>query len=201
MRRLTFVERRDQRLDDRRRAVVSARVAPRLQVMRFGNMPVTKLRCLVMKQAEVDARLDLRHPLGEFQVGGRVVYRVAAGDHQQIDLTGVYVARQFAERLRLINRVGIDRRDVDDRCARIAERLIHPVYERVNGGRLRIARDDQASAAMPLEIARERLNPIPPLRFNTARPPSGLPSSLYAEPGGDISREARDLARPHWEAV
>src|SRR5215510_13962172 len=178
MHRLAFVERRDQRLDDRHRAVVSARVAPRLQVMRFGNMPVTELRRLVVKQAEVNTRLDLRHALGEFQVGGRVVDRVAASYHQEINLTG------------------FDRRGVDDRSARIAERPVHHVYERMDGGRLRIACDDKAPAAMLLEIARERLDPTLPLRLNTARPPSRLPSGLYTEPGGDLSREALDLARP-----
>src|SRR5262245_58231846 len=54
---------------------------------------------------------------------------------------------------------------------------------------------------MPLEIARDRLDPTPPLRSNTARLFSDLPSSLYAKPGGDISREAFDLARPQREAV
>src|SRR5207248_6950597 len=59
VRALAAVERGDQRLDDRRCAVVRARVAPRLQEMRFRNLPVAQLRRLVVVQAQMRAKLSL----------------------------------------------------------------------------------------------------------------------------------------------
>ena len=52
---LARVERRDQRLHDGHRAIVCPAVAPRLQVMGHGQVPVAKLAGLVFVQAQVDA--------------------------------------------------------------------------------------------------------------------------------------------------
>ena len=47
MRSLAVVKRLNQRLDNRHRAIVRTRIAPRFEVVRFRNVPVTKLRSLV----------------------------------------------------------------------------------------------------------------------------------------------------------
>src|SRR2546423_8033052 len=62
MRRAPLIERRDQRLHDRRGAVEGPRIAPRLQIMRLGQMPVALPRGLVLVQAEADAQRHALHP-------------------------------------------------------------------------------------------------------------------------------------------
>ena len=52
---LTGVKRRDQRLDDARRAVVSAGVAPGFKFVRLIDVPLTKLRRFVLVEAEMNS--------------------------------------------------------------------------------------------------------------------------------------------------
>ena len=59
MRALALIERLDQRLDDRDRAVVGARVAPRFEIMSFRNVPVTKFGSFIFVLAEMNAQLRL----------------------------------------------------------------------------------------------------------------------------------------------
>ena len=84
--RLPVEERRDQRLDDRRGPVQGARVAPALQLVRRGHVPVAHPRGLVLVEAQVDAQADLVHRLRELEVRRRVVDGVAAQDDEQRDL-------------------------------------------------------------------------------------------------------------------
>src|SRR5436853_545254 len=74
----SVVQRRDQRLLDRYRAVVRAAVAPRLEVMRLGDVPVHELRGLVVVGREVHAKRHLLECVDEFDVGRRVEDRIAA---------------------------------------------------------------------------------------------------------------------------
>jgi hypothetical protein len=68
---LSFVERRDQRLHDRDRAVVGASVAPGLERVSRRNVPVAELGGLVVVEGPVDAQADLGEVLPELEVGGR----------------------------------------------------------------------------------------------------------------------------------
>ena len=88
---LTRVERRDQRLHDGDRAIVRPAIAPRLQVMRRGQMPVAKLAGLVLLQAQVDAQRGLLQAVPEPQLDGRVVRGIAAQDQQQIHRAGIQI--------------------------------------------------------------------------------------------------------------
>ena len=108
MRRAPVVERRDQRLDDRDRAVVRARVAPRLEVVRLGDVPVHVHRRLVVVRREVRAERHLVHRLDEREVARRVVDRIAAEDDERLHGAGVHVGDELLERIELI-----DRRDFD----------------------------------------------------------------------------------------
>ena len=81
---LPAVERRDERLDDRRRAVMSARVAPRFEEVRLGNVPVAQCRCLVFVQAEVHAQRHPPHRPGEVEVGRSGVHRIPGDDDEQL---------------------------------------------------------------------------------------------------------------------
>ena len=86
MGRPALVERLDQRLHDRGRAVEGAGVAPRFQVVGLGQMPVALPRRFVLVEAQMDAQRHLLHVLGEAQVGRRGEDRIAAEDHQHLDL-------------------------------------------------------------------------------------------------------------------
>ena len=62
------------------RAVVGAGVAPGFERMGLRDVPEAARRRLVVVEAEVDAERHLRQRLGEAEVGGRRVGRVAAQD-------------------------------------------------------------------------------------------------------------------------
>ena len=59
---LAVIERFDQRLNDRRRAVIGARVAPAFEIMFFRNVPMAMLGGFVEMQAEMNTQRDLVHP-------------------------------------------------------------------------------------------------------------------------------------------
>src|SRR5262249_57622136 len=72
---LAVVERSDEGLEDRDRPVHGAGVAPGLERMRLGPLPVAALGGLVLVEAEADAQRDLAervlvHRRGEPEVGG-----------------------------------------------------------------------------------------------------------------------------------
>src|SRR5579862_7962876 len=77
---LAAIERLDQRLNDGRGAVVSARIAPGLKIVRFGNVPLAKLGSLVAMRSEINLGLDcVRFQRGsKVEFGWRIVSRIAA---------------------------------------------------------------------------------------------------------------------------
>ena len=104
MRALAFIERLDQRLHDRDGAVVRTRVAPRFEIVSFRNVPVTKLGSFVFVLTEVNAQLRFEQPvLIELQIGRRVVNRIAADDHQQLNAAAIDIVDQILQRLPLID--------------------------------------------------------------------------------------------------
>ena len=146
------VERRDQRLDDRRGAVVPARIAPRLEEMRLRNLPLAAFRGLVEELREVDARLHLVERGTERDVGRSGVHRVAAENQQQVHLAGFHVGDQRLQRFDLVDRLDVHRLGVGHRLANVAQRLVHRVREGMHGWRLRLARNHEARATVRLQI-------------------------------------------------
>ena len=104
------------------------------------------------------------------QIGRRGVDRVAADDDEQVDLAGVHVGDEIAQRVELIDRLGLDRSRVDDGLADVAERLVHRVRERVDRRRLTVAGDDEAAPAMRLQILGDGVDPL--LDRSPADPPA-----------------------------
>ncbi len=193
------VERRDQRLNDGDDAVGRARVAPRFQVVRGRDVPLAERRGLVPVQAVMDRQPHLpgRQEFAELQIRGSRVDRVALEDDQRIDLAGLHVGGQRAERRQLVGRLGLDRFGDDHRLADVAERLVDRVNQRVHRRRLFVARDDQARAPVlpggPLRVARptrrrrdRRCPPARRPRRRQRRPPAqtGRPSPTAAAVGG-----------------
>ena len=79
---LSVVKWRNQRLHDGGRAVVGAKVAPRLQEMRLGQMPLAARAGLVFVQAQVRGKGHFGDLFVEAQFGGRGVDGIAAHNHQ-----------------------------------------------------------------------------------------------------------------------
>ena len=88
----------------------------------------------------------------ELQIGRRGVDRIAADDEQRVDLSGGHRRGELANRLHLIDRTRLDRIGVEHRLARVAERRVHRMRERVHDRRLSFAGDDDAGAAMGVQI-------------------------------------------------
>src|SRR5581483_11201648 len=95
---LAVIKRLDERLLNARRAVVSATVAPRFEVMRGVDVPVAGESGLVIVKTQMNARRDLREFLAELEVGRRRVSRIAAENDERIHLTAVNRLRQILER-------------------------------------------------------------------------------------------------------
>ena len=111
---------------------MTARVAPRLEKMSLRNLPVAQRRRLIVVQSEMDAERDLVHRAGEAKIGWRRVHRIAADDHEYVDLAAVHLAGEIAQRLRLIGRLRLDGVGVHDCRSGIAQRLVHRMRERVH---------------------------------------------------------------------
>ena len=110
-------------------------------------------------EPEVHAQRDLLHRVGEVQIRGRRVDRIAAEDEQDADRARVHLADELLQRGALIDRAHFRGLRVDDRRADVAERLVHRVRERMDGRRLAVAGDDEAAAARGLQILDERSHP------------------------------------------
>src|ERR1700722_2906431 len=85
--RLAAIERLDERLNDTYCSIVGASIAPRLEIMRFGHMPLAKFGRFVAMAAEKylqtdGARLQCRR---ELKFCGRVIGWIAAEDQQQVN--------------------------------------------------------------------------------------------------------------------
>ena len=108
VRRVRVVERRDERLHQRHRPVVRARIAPGFERVRVGDVPVREFGRLVLIEAVVDHDADLREPFPELDVRRRREHRVVAEDHEQLDLSGLHRGRQLRERGVLADRLRLD---------------------------------------------------------------------------------------------
>ena len=150
---LALIERLDQRLNDRDRAVERTRVAPRFEIVSFRYVPVTELRSFVFVLTEMDTQLRFEHPVFvEFQISRRVVDRIAAEDNQQFNAAGINIANQILQRLSLIDRIHFERIGVENSLADIAQRVVHRMGERMNHRRRFSAGNHDARALVLLKI-------------------------------------------------
>ena len=117
-------------------------------------------------------------------------YRIAAEHEQEIHFARGHVGGQVANRLHVVDRRGIDGFRIHDGRADVAERLVHQVRERVDRRRLRFTRDDQARAAVLLQILGNREDAIAPaLRCRHSA------QARAADAGGDRAGDRRKLGR------
>ncbi len=81
---LAAVEGRNQRLNDADRSIVSAGVAPGFEFVRLIDVPLTKFCGFVLIKPEMNAKRNLAvlQDVGEIEIGGRIVGRIAAENDQ-----------------------------------------------------------------------------------------------------------------------
>ena len=153
MRALAAIKRSDQRLHDAHGAVVGARIAPSFQIVRIVHMPVAEFGGFVLIEPEMNAQRKLRilKCVGETEVCGRVVSRIAAKDDQHVNFAATHVGNQFFQRFGLIDGIGIDRVGVENRVTDIAQALRSWREQAREHGRLMVADNDDAGAAMALK--------------------------------------------------
>ena len=113
-------QREDQRLDDAERASNRARVSPRFEVVRAGNVPRRLDGCFVDRVPERDRLRDLRHRRGEVEIGGGIEDRIAAQDDERLDRARVHRGDERGQRAHARKR-RVLRLVVADRLARVAE--------------------------------------------------------------------------------
>ena len=79
----------------------------------------------------------------EAEVGGRIVNRIAAEDHQHVNLARAHVANEIFQRVVLAGGACEDGLGVEDGLADIAELFVYGVSESMNNRRLVVARNYQ----------------------------------------------------------
>ena len=83
-----FVKRRNERLDDTYGPVEGPDIAPRLEIMCLGDVPMAEFSGLVFVLPEMDSQANLQKLLSKLQVRRGSENRVAAQHQQHIDLAG-----------------------------------------------------------------------------------------------------------------
>src|SRR5579862_3945478 len=116
---MTIVQRSDEGLNDADRAVESPGVAPRFQIVRSGRVPVAKLSSLILMGSGMNAHPGLLHGRGEVEVGKRVVDWIATKDDKKVDMAGIQIIYEVAQRFDLIDRICLNRFGVDNRLANV----------------------------------------------------------------------------------
>ena len=186
------IEGRDERLEKRHRPVDGARVAPGLEGMGLGHLPVTALGGLVVVEPEMDAERHLVHPGGEVEVGGRGEDRVASEDHEKGDRPAVHVGGEIPERRELIDRTRLHRRGVEDRLSHVAELRVDRVREGVDGRGLVLPRDHHRGAGVRVQVLGEGGQPG---RAPRAGAEGGRGLGARSDAGRQRPREVFDLGR------
>ncbi len=197
VRRVSVVQRRDQRLHQRDRPVVGTRVTPALERVRVGDVPVAQGRGFVLIQPVIDHEADLRQAFAELEVRGRREDRVVAHDHQELHLARVHGGCEFRQRRVVVDRLWLDRSAVGDGRADVAQRLVDRVRGGVHRGGLTVAGDNHRRAAMRLQIPGNCGDPA--LFVGVGCAPRG--AGRGAEGRGKRVREALDVRRAHRQPV
>ena len=190
-----LVERRDERLDQRRDAVAGPGVAPALERVALGQPPAAAARGLVLAQGEVEGVGDLGEQRAQVEPCRRGVHRVPGGDDQGVELAALDLAGQRGERRGRRRRLSQDGAGVADRHPHVAQRRVHGVGEGVDGRRLAKAGQHQRAATVGGEVRGHG----PGRAGELGGQDRG--SRHHAELGGHGAREGRHLGAPHAEAV
>ena len=152
------VERQDQRLDDTHGSANRARVSPRFEEMRAGNMPLSFGCGFVNRVGERDRVRHFRQRAGKVEIGRSIEHRVAAQDDERLDRACLHRRDERGQRARtgqrrILHFVVADRRSV------VAKMSVQGADRGVDGRGLAIAGNDQPLAAIREEVLGERVEP------------------------------------------
>ncbi len=100
----------------------------------------------------LNPKLNLAQRVGEAKVGGRVVDRIGADNHEQVDFARLHVGNKLLKGGCLILWFGFDRVGVDDGVAGRADGLIHGVSQGVHGGGLIVSGDHDRRTLVGLQV-------------------------------------------------
>ena len=201
VRRLTLVERLDQRLHQRDGAVERSRIPPAFERMCLRDVPVAERRGLVNVRRVIDDERDFDEALGEAQVHGSGERRIAAHDHEQFDLPGLDGLREIGDCGRPPGRRGLDARAVEDRRPGVAERVVDRLGRRVHGVGLEFARDHHRPPLVRLEVLRDRRNPLGNLRRTRHARRRRRCRGAAGHGRRELTRDALDLRRANRESM
>ena len=187
-------ERQNHRLDRHDGAVGRPRIAPRLKEMGAGEVHAGLRRRLVHLIPVTDHIRNGSLQGGPVEVGRGVVNRVAADDDERLHRPGLDGGSQVPQR----GGAARFRDDKIDRPADGAERRVHQVRERVHGGRLVGAGNNQALPGVCQQISGTFGNP---LRFDVD--PLGERSVVSGaeDTAGQGGRQCRHVAARHPQTV
>src|SRR5947209_7790552 len=121
--------------------------------MSLGHVPVTLPRGLILIEAQVKAFWDLLHRFREAEIGRRGEHRIAAENKQRLDPILIHVPDKLAQGCGVVFRANLDRPRVNYRLPHVSKSLVDGVGEEMNGRGLTRSGQDNASAAVPLQIA------------------------------------------------
>ncbi len=80
---------------------------------------------------------------GKIQIGGSGVNRIAFDDDQRIDLSGPHLRCELSNLLDLVDGPALDGIGIGHCVANVAEGVVYDVRQRMYGGRLLLACNDQ----------------------------------------------------------
>ena len=147
---------------------------------------------LIAVNTEMRGEGHRRNVLSERQFARRVIGRIAADDHQRVDMPGPQFLAQSAQRLAVTGRDRIHRRDEIDWRVKL---LVDPMTEGVHVGALPRTRLNQGSATPGGEVGcgnlDELIAPGRQLRRVERR----------AESARDLDREVSNEIRPYGQAM
>ena len=203
-------QRKDQRLDDAERASNRARVSPRFEVVRAGNMPLRLGGCFVDRVPERDRVRDLRHGRGEVEIGGGIEHRIAAQDDERLDRARLHRGDERGQRAHARKR-RVLRLVVADRLAGVAEMRVQRADRGVDGRGLALSGHDQPLAAVRQKVLGKGVDPArvdtrdagsrlargwPRAEQGVQRAPRGTGRSAGSRDGADDPPSLPSASRP-----
>ncbi len=190
-----LVQGSDERLDQRGDAVAGTAVAPALEGMAGGDLPAAAARGLVLAQGEVERVRDAGEERADVEAGGSGVDRVPRRDHQRVDLAALDLLGERREGSARRGGVTQHRARAVHGDPDVAEERVHGVRQRVDGGRLPLADQDDRLPPVGREVRCHRLGGARQLRREGRR------GGDDPEVRGDGPGEPGHVGSPHAEPV
>src|ERR1700682_3343585 len=142
--------------------------------MSLVYVPLAEFGRFILIKAVVNAHgnLTVLQRVGEVEIGGRIVSRVAAKKYEQNHLACTHVGGKVFDRLGLVDRISIDRVAIEHSLADVTKTTIDSLCEGMHHRRLMVTDDHDARTCVRLKVFRnsicEILTPRPQLRMKAA---------------------------------